>query len=317
MKKVLLALSAVVALLAAPTAVNNVSRLISRNTSYETINAAYQKQALPAQANALESSLPKPSDVRKTITLEDQNTVILRGPVMQDSVARVEHELQAISRKISKDTPILLVLDTPGGDVSAGSDLIDFAKALPQKVHTVTLFAASMGFQIAQGLDTRYIIRNGTLMSHRARMEGLGGQVKGELESRYKMIRRQIDFLDTIASQRMGIDLKTYENKIYNELWVYGYDALDEKVADEQVLVRCGESMKGSFKANFDTLFGPVTVTFSKCPLIKAPEAIELGNIKNEGDRARAEEIVSMSLLDETRFVKEYIVTNRFVEFFK
>lgn len=302
---------------ATPIAINSANKLSSRASSTISVSNAYQAQALPAASNALENeSAPKILDVKKTLNLEDSNTVTLKGPVTDGSVSTTMKKLQEISRRVSKDTPIYLVLDTPGGDIMAGMELIDMAKALPQKVHTVTLFAASMGFQIAQGLNNRYIVRTGTLMSHRARMEGLGGQVKGELESRYKMVRRAVDYLDTIASQRMGLDLQTYEGKIYNELWVYGFDALNEKVADETVLVSCGESLNGTYSQIFDTFFGPVKVTFNKCPLIKTPESIEMGNIAT-GDQAKVKAAIDMAINNEDQFVREYIVTDRFSAMFK
>lgn len=316
MKKLLLALTVLTGLVLAPIAVTNVQKLAARAVSTETINPAYQQQALPSATNSLVSTTPKVSDIRKTLNLEAENTVVLKGPVTDDSVSATMKSLQEASRKLSKDTPILLVLDTPGGDIVAGMDLIDFAKALPQKVHTVNLFSASMGFQIAQGLNTRYIIRSGTLMSHRAQLGGLGGQLDGEFESRYNMIRRSVDYLDVIASGRMGIDLQTYRNKIRNEMWVYGFDAVEEKVADETVLVTCGASMNGSYKQTFNTMFGPVTVTFNKCPLIKAPEAIEMGQI-SIGEEAKVQSMIQMSIVNQEQFVREYITTDKFNKSFK
>lgn len=316
MNKLLIGLALVAGLLLAPTGLKKVQQYTSRALSEIRVNSAYQQQALPPASSALESSTPKILDVQETLILEEKNTVVFRGPVTDSSVANAMRNLQAVSRRVSKDTPILLVLDTPGGDIMSGQDLIDFAKALPQKVHTVTLFAASMGFQIAQALDTRYVARTGTLMSHRARLEGLGGQVKGELETRYKMIRRAVDFLDVTAAQRMGLDLKAYEEKIFNELWVYGYDAVGEKVADKQVLVRCGDSMNGSYDQVYETFIGSVVVTFSKCPLIRAPEAIKLGGVP-EDKKLEVTNAVRMSISNQRQFVQDYILTNRFYSIFK
>lgn len=317
MRKLILALSIMAGLVLAPLAVTEVQKLLARSTTAQVISKAYKEQALPPQTTAIEEdSAPKVLDVKKTLILEEANIVTLKGPVTEESVSDVEKKLQAISHKLSKNTDIYLVLDTPGGDIPAGMDLIDFCKALPQKVHTITLFAASMGFQIAQNLDTRYIVRSGTSMSHRARISGLGGQVKGELETRYKSVRRIVDFLDIIASQRLGLDLKTYEGKIFNEMWVYGFDSLNEKVADEVVLLKCGSSMNGIYYQNYDTMFGQVRVGFNKCPLIKAPESIEMGGVQ-PGEKAKVEQVVRMSISNQEEFVREFIVTDRFNTIFK
>jgi ATP-dependent protease ClpP protease subunit len=317
MKTALIIGSAVLALLLAPLGMKTIEKVAGPAISKITINPAAQEKVIPPSVVSFEdASEVKLQDIKKTITMEDSTMVELRGPVSDSSVGKAIKELQAISRKVSKTTELYLVLDTPGGDVVAGTDLIDFAKALPQKVNTITLFAASMGFQIAQNLDTRYITRSGTLMSHRARVGGVGGQVKGELEVRVNMIRRQIDMLDFVASQRMGMAQKDYEAMIFNEYWVYGFDAVGQKAADEQVNLRCGESLSGSEAQVFNTMFGPVKVTFSKCPLIKEPESIEMGNVAEE-HRTEVLNALKMSLTEEKDFVQQYILTSKYQDIFR
>lgn len=317
MKKVLAALAIVMAgFFLAPLTLDLADRVIAGAKTTASLVKAYDTGAIPKVETNLATPALSPQGQIKVVTLEARNMVLLKGPVTGSSVSKLMKQLRTMSRELSKDTPIYLVLDTPGGSIYDGLDLIDFAKALPQKVHTISLFAASMGFQIAQNLDTRYIARTGQLMSHRATVGGVGGQIKGEFESRYKMYRRSVDYLDFVASQRMGIDAKAYDQLIFNEYWVYGFDAVAEKAADEQVLVKCGATLDGSDDVEYDTIFGPITVTFSKCPLIKAPEKIDLGKI-GFGEQAKARDVINMALNDEREFVKEYITTNRFAEVFK
>src|SRR6056297_3136731 len=70
----------------------------------------------------------------KLIILEKGNTVVFRGEVSQSSVTKVQLELQKLIRTVPKNKPIYLVLDTPGGSVFAGLNLIDFIKGLNRKV---------------------------------------------------------------------------------------------------------------------------------------------------------------------------------------
>ena len=207
----------------------------------------------------------------ETIELNDHNTVTLRGVVDQESIARTQVELL---KRAKPGKRLCLVLDTPGGSVDAGNMLIETAKGLPGRVDTVTIFAASMGFQIAQNLGERLILDNGTLMSHRA-YTGVEGQLPGELITRVAYYTQMCNRLDRIASARMGMTYENYRRLIYDEYWTIGSSAVAERAADRVVSVRCGEGMQGTEDVEFQTMFGSVDVTFSKCPLVTGPLAVK------------------------------------------
>jgi len=264
----------------------------------------------------IKKKLPNVDKTGKSIVLQSSNLVILRGPVTSKSVSDVQRQILSMSHRLSKSTPIYLVLNTPGGSVGAGLTLIDYLKSIPQKVHTITLFAASMGFQIAQNMGTRYITPNGTLMSHRARLGGLGGQLDGELESRYKMIKRSVDYLDVIAAKRMKISLSKYKNMIINEYWVHGFDSKLEKAADQVANVSCGQSLKGTKLQVFETMFGNATVEFSKCPLIQAPISVSFGNRVAENNKTKVMELVQDSFTNNRNYINNYINTGKHNEMY-
>src|SRR4051812_1505331 len=95
-----------------------------------------------------------------TIVLTRKNTLVLNTQVNSESVGRIIKEARALDKqpKLTRnDAPIYLFLNTPGGEVETGIQMIDALNSLNRPIHTVTLFAASMGFQIVQGLGTRYI----------------------------------------------------------------------------------------------------------------------------------------------------------------
>lgn len=242
--------------------------------------------------------------------------MVLRGPVTGESVGKLMKQISTMSRNLSKSDVIYLVLDTPGGSVMDGIDFIDFVEAIPQEVKTITLFAASMGFQIVQSNPgKRLIARGGTLMSHRAYLGGFEGQLDGEFETRYRMIKRKTDYLDVVASHRMGLTLDQYRAKIKDELWVHGFDAQAEKVADEMVLLRCGESVVGTDSIIFKTMFGDVRVVFDKCPLIREPVAVELVRVRLDAQRYVGE-MFHQAFYDKVKFVKEVVLTDKFNKLF-
>ena len=265
---------------------------------------------------AASSSGLKLSPAKKTIVLESKNMIVFRGPVSAKSVAEAQAKLLKMSYKLKKDDVIYLVLDTPGGSVFAGMEFIDHLRAVPQRIQTVTLFAASMGFQIVQNMDKRYITRSGTLMSHRAR-GGVQGQFDGELETRYKMVKRAINYLDAIASKRMDISLEDYRKLIKDEYWVHGFDASQDKAADEMVNLNCGKSLNGTEVKEFRTFFGPVDVTFSKCPLIRGPLKVDFkrlfGTRKQKNETKSA---VNTMLNHKRKYVEQYILTDKHFNYF-
>ncbi len=257
----------------------------------------------------------KTTTVKRVLTLEAGNTVILRGPVTSESVGKLIRRLGEVSRIIPKSAKIYLVLDTPGGSIFDGLELIDYIEGLPQEVKTVTLFAASMGFQIVENNPgERLIARNGTLMSHRA-TGGLQGQFNGEFETRYRMVKRKIDYLDIKSSIRVGQTLEQYEKTIKDEWWVHGFDAVEQKAADHVVLVQCGPSLTGVETLSIMTLFGPIALSFDKCPLVKDPVNLNLNGIQ-ENARPYIQNIVHDLIHNKTKFVQDIILTNKFYNIF-
>lgn len=280
----------------------------------EVTTQLYEKDIIPKPEDLLKTGKVKLYNVKKILTLKAGNTVVFRGPVTESSVSAVMRKMTKMSRRLSKNDVIYLVVDSPGGSIFDGLDFIQFAKALPQRVNTITLFAASMGFMIVQNLDKRYIVTNGTLMSHRASVRGLSGQINGELESRYKMIKRVVDYLEHKSSKRMKIGIKEYHTLINPEYWVHGFDAVDDHAADEQVLVRCGPSLDGTEKVSYRTFFGSVILLFSKCPLIKAPISTNLKGITKK-HRAYIGYVFRLAFENKRKFVEDFITKENIDKF--
>lgn len=307
---------------------NTLSRLADKPVSVVT------RSNVPADTQVAKNTafLPKTqmqnlgnaNKTKRKLILEDANTVTLKGAVTNQSVAKVIFEVVQKDLKLSKNQPIYLVLDTPGGSVFAGQELIDALKAVDRKIITVTLFAASMGFQIAQNLDDRLIIDSGTFMSHRATVSGFGGQFDGEFETRYTMMKEVIDNLDLVAATRLKREYDEYKQLILNEYWVHGFNAVQQNAADEVILLTCGESMLGTETERFNALFFEVDVTFSKCPVIRGPLEVEI--VKKDAaedssvDKEKQRQIlitIDMMYNNQTQFVQEYITTGKFSEIFK
>jgi ATP-dependent protease ClpP protease subunit len=184
-----------------------------------------------------------------TIELKEGNVLKFAAVVDEVSVSAAIRDLIKLDQ-IQTEEPIYLVLYTPGGSIEAGFDLMRIVKGMKRKVHTITIFAASMGFQMVQSMGDRYMSEYGTLMSHKPK-GGFEGEFPGQVDSRYAYWMQRL----------LEMDLQT------------GY-------ADKLVNVRCDKSLDATYDETVQTIFGPIVATWSKCPLITTPVAIKLGGGK-------------------------------------
>lgn len=206
------------------------------------------------------------------ILLTKENTAILRGPVNSSSVSDVMNQLSELNKKGKSSDPIFLILYTPGGSVMDGLNLIEYMNSLDRPIHSVAIFAASMGFHILENSNKRMVTKYGTIMSHRAN-GGFQGDIPQQVKSRFKHVVDLLDKMDEqVISRTSGkFNKKSYSELIRDEYWAVGSNALTDGFVDEVVSLKCDSSLDGVTTKNIMTLFGPVSAAFSNCPLITEP----------------------------------------------
>jgi ATP-dependent Clp protease, protease subunit len=234
---------------------------------------------------------------KSQVVLSADNVIVLNGEVNGETVAKViskAKELDAalnssLSSKVNgNNKPLYLFLNTPGGSIQSGLEMIEALKGIGRPVHTVTLFAASMGFQIAQNLDERYIIKNGVLMSHRARggFEGeFGGQSPSQIESRYNLWMKRLTEMDeqTVKRSKGKQTLASYQKAYASELWLTGSQSVEGGYADKVVTVKCDASLNGATTHEI-VFFGiPIKYDLDNCPLNTTPMNIRVELPTTEG----------------------------------
>jgi ATP-dependent protease ClpP protease subunit len=211
----------------------------------------------------------KASVSSETIVLTEDNHIVFSGVVNDESVAKAQVDLVRVALKTPISQPIYLVIESPGGSVTAGNRFIDFGNSFPHKIKPICLFCASMGYHMFQSFDERIVYSSSTLMSHRVSIGGLSGQVPGEAVSRLNDIISVSGEMDAKVAKRIGITLKAYQELIYDELWLSGDGAVKTNHADRIAKIRCHESLfKNTQKSQVMTMFGPVDVESSRCPLV-------------------------------------------------
>ena len=239
-------------------------------------------------------ALAKKAQKTREITLTDENVISLKSAFSGESVAQVMEEASKLNSRLPSGQPIYLFLRTPGGSIQAGLELFEFLKGLNRPVHTITLFAASMGFQTVQQLGNRYILKYGVLMSHPASgsISGEFASGRSQMDSRYGLWLRRISILDidTVARTKGKQTLKSYRDSYASELWLNGEEAVEQGYADEVVTLKCDSSLDNKTESVTETaLFLSITVEMPKCPMFLRPKDTKANVVTNIGSMPLSE----------------------------
>lgn len=207
------------------------------------------------------------------VILTDSNTLSLNTYYSEDSVAPIIQRALELDKNLPTNEPIYLVINSGGGSIRAGMQLIQVLAALNRPVHTISMFSASMGFETVQGLGDRLILESGTLMSHRASGLFYGEFPSGNLENRYKYWAKRIFRKDRLTVERNPNlkSLRHYHKVIANEYWCEGRQCVRHGFADKVVSSRCDSTLQGTktewIKHMINGYPVMIELIFSKCPL--------------------------------------------------
>lgn len=160
-------------------------------------------------------------------TPPQDRTVYLYGEVgaATNSVAR------AIAVLGRTEDPIYLVINSPGGSVLHGLQIINAMQAAKGPIHTICVnMCASMAAMIFEYGNNRIMMDRSMLMFHAA-----SGGMMGEFP---KMLSRMIAFermfnrTETFVATRLGLTLEQYKFMALKEIWADSEYAVENKYAD-------------------------------------------------------------------------------------
>lgn len=213
------------------------------------------------------------SQPKDQTVFRSSNTVIINEEVSAETVAKWILQVRKLDAQGPASAPIYLAIYSPGGSISDGMAFNEALKGTRRPIVTVTMFAASMAFQIVQNAGERQILSTGILMSHRAKgqFEGeFGGQDPSQLDSRYQLWKDITNAFDqkTVERTKGKQTLAGYQKAYVSELWRVGQRAVDEGYADKVVTASCDESLNGVEEHTAEFMGMKVNYATSKCPLI-------------------------------------------------
>lgn len=210
--------------------------------------------------------------VPDSILLTENNHVLLRGEVSEESIAKAIKDFSRIlTKRKQASSHLYLVLDTPGGSVTDGYRLYEFLKSYPN-IHTITLTSYSMGAVLVELIDgQRLIVSTGTLMFHRMRATIPSYYTTEQLQSRTRYYESLEQFAKDRITERVGISMAELDKLLNEELWLTGKQAIDRKYADKIVSIKCDEVLLKKKETQIIQplpFLPPMEVEVSACPLL-------------------------------------------------
>lgn len=212
-----------------------------------------------------------PKYTLQNIKLNKNNFFAIREVVSPASISKAIMDISFLQDKNPYLKEYYLVLDTPGGSVVSGNELIDYMNYLNNTgihINCIAKKAISMGFVILQSCPgIRLALPSSMLMQHQMSTLMMGNILN--IESDMKYSKRLYEKMLIKQSHRIGVEPDTFLDKTRDDWWLDGEMALENNVVDKLVNLGCsGDLIKTQITIERETLFGPISIKTSKCPII-------------------------------------------------
>jgi ATP-dependent Clp protease protease subunit len=194
----------------------------------------------------IEDNSVKHADVKienesnKTVSLDRLNlnlerTIFLTGTVRNNAL-KIAEKITLLN-SLDSESPIYLVISSPGGSVITGAAVISAIEASNAPVHTIChIMCASMGAMIHQYGNKRYMTDRSILMFHPAWVRGLGGDVD-RVSSLVRTLQDLIAEMENKVAKNVNISFDEYKAEANKELWLVSRSALSRGFVDGLVYI--------------------------------------------------------------------------------
>jgi ATP-dependent Clp protease protease subunit len=136
----------------------------------------------------------------------------------------------------SHEEPIVLHLNSNGGDLSALHNIIDVMSMIKAPVKTICLgkcYSAGAVILAAGAKGERYILKNAKVMLHGVQFGyPIPGWDTAENKKYYEFVKNNNDSLMKILSQHTGQTLSKVKNDCARELWLSAQEAVKYNLVD-------------------------------------------------------------------------------------
>jgi ATP-dependent Clp protease, protease subunit len=159
----------------------------------------------------------------------DSRTVFVSGEVHSEMALKVNRQLLALER-VDPKAPIVMWIDSPGGEVYAGFSIYDTARLIEPRVVTVVAgVAGSMGSVIALCADKPYRVAlpNSKLLIHQPLIGGVLRGPASDLEIHAKDIIELKKKMHRLYADRTGLPVERFVELMDRDRWVEPTEAIE------------------------------------------------------------------------------------------
>lgn len=161
--------------------------------------------------------------------LFNSRTIFMNGAVGSELAATVNSQLLAMEQD-NPEKPIVLWINSPGGEVQSGFSIYDTIQFIKPKVITLVAgMAASMGSIVALAADkeNRLSLPNAKVLIHQPLVGGVIRGQASDIEIHAKDIIELKKKLHKLYADRTGSDISIYEQKMERDHWLEAQEALE------------------------------------------------------------------------------------------
>lgn len=182
------------------------------------------------------SKVEESTKVVKTIKVDPKRTVRIDFPIgyFEPIDTEVKEQLSELGK--SKE-PIFVLLNSPGGSVDVGNEIVSLMQAADGPVYTVCVgLCASMAAIILEHGTKRFALDRATIMFHDA-SGGARGSL-GEMNSLLQFYRRGIEKTNRYIAERSNMKYETFMELQKDNLWIDAEDAKALNLVDDLVRLK-------------------------------------------------------------------------------
>ena len=154
--------------------------------------------------------------------LFESRTVFVSGEVNSELALKVNRQLLAME-KVDSSTPIVIWIDSPGGEIFSGFSIYDTIQFIRPRVFTVVAgLAASMGSVISLAAEKgrRLAFPNSKMLIHQPLIAGVMRGSASELEIHAADIIATKKRLHQLYAERTGTPLATFQELMERDHWI-------------------------------------------------------------------------------------------------